>query len=189
MEKRVKEENRVPNRATRRQLKKNRDREAQTEKTPAPRRRPSSARRRGETRDDVSSELQTPSTVSNSDSGMFGGMLKTLEAVNQQSYYQALALNKELEDKGVLPRLDRKPDPPGDEAVAPGADLSRDSDGSLTTTEDSSVGGSRGEMDVTTERGLVEDTQAVRGGDASTDAGQEKSRGGRRKIVDKNQKK
>lgn len=40
--------------------------------------------------------------------GMFRGLRKTLEAVNQQSYYQALALNKDLEDKGVLPRLERK---------------------------------------------------------------------------------
>lgn len=179
MEKRVEQENRVPNRATRRQLKRNRSREAQTEKAPAPRQRPISARS-GETRDDViSSELKTPSTVSNSDSGMFGGMMKTLEAVNQQSYYQALALNKELEDKGVLPRLDRKPDASGDEAVAAGADLSRDYRGSLATTEDSSAGGGRGDMDVINEGG----------GDATTDAGREKNRGGKRKIAGKKQKK
>lgn len=45
--------------------------------------------------------------------GMFAGVKETLEAVNKQSYYQALALNKELEDKGVLPPLERTPGPPG----------------------------------------------------------------------------
>lgn len=45
--------------------------------------------------------------------GMFAGVKETLEAVNKQSYYQALALNKELEDKGVLPPLERAPGPPG----------------------------------------------------------------------------
>ncbi|CAN0176157.1 unnamed protein product [Ectocarpus sp. 12 AP-2014] len=45
--------------------------------------------------------------------GMFSGVKETLEAVNKQSYYQALALNKELEDKGVLPPLERTPGPPG----------------------------------------------------------------------------
>ncbi|CAM9125968.1 unnamed protein product [Ectocarpus sp. 6 AP-2014] len=47
--------------------------------------------------------------------GMFAGVKETLEAVNKQSYYQALALNKELEDKGVLPPLERTPGPPGRE--------------------------------------------------------------------------
>eukprot|EP00903_Cladosiphon_okamuranus_P008616 g8263.t1 len=45
--------------------------------------------------------------------GMFEGVKETFDAVNKQSYYQALALNKELEDKGVLPPLERKPSPPG----------------------------------------------------------------------------
>lgn len=45
--------------------------------------------------------------------GMFEGVKETLDAVNKQSYYQALALNKELEEKGVLPPLERKPTPPG----------------------------------------------------------------------------
>lgn len=45
--------------------------------------------------------------------GMFEGVKETLDAVNKQSYYQALALNKELEDKGVLPPVERKPAPPG----------------------------------------------------------------------------
>eukprot|EP00752_Nemacystus_decipiens_P005651 g5114.t1 len=45
--------------------------------------------------------------------GMFEGVKETLDAVNKQSYYQALALNKELEDKGVLPPLEREPTPPG----------------------------------------------------------------------------
>lgn len=49
--------------------------------------------------------------------GIFSGVRKTLEAVNQQSYYQALALNQELEDKGVLPRLATVPDPPGAESA------------------------------------------------------------------------
>lgn len=41
---------------------------------------------------------------------VFGGLRKTLEAVNQQSYYQALAFNKELEEKGVLPPSRKKED-------------------------------------------------------------------------------
>lgn len=71
--------------------------------------------------------------------GFFGGMRKTLESVNQQSYYQALALNKELEDKGVLPRLERKPEPPspGDDGVV------GETAGSLEVeaVEDNSAGG------------------------------------------------
>lgn len=50
--------------------------------------------------------------------GMFAGVRKTLEAVNQQSYYQAVALNKELEEKGVLPPLEREPETPGSPGVA-----------------------------------------------------------------------
>lgn len=45
--------------------------------------------------------------------GMFDEVKETLDAVNKQSYYQALALNKELEDKGMLPPLERKPAAPG----------------------------------------------------------------------------
>lgn len=76
--------------------------------------------------DTYSTVTKTPATTGNSETsedqpaekeGMFGGMKRTLEAVNQQSYYQALALNKELEDKGVLPRLESTPGPPGGERV------------------------------------------------------------------------
>lgn len=42
-------------------------------------------------------------------SGLFGGLRKTLEKVNQQSYYQALALNKDLEQRGILPPVERQP--------------------------------------------------------------------------------
>ncbi|CAM9130205.1 unnamed protein product, partial [Scytosiphon promiscuus] len=49
--------------------------------------------------------------------GMFEGVKETLDAVNKQSYYQALALNKELEEKGVLPPLERKEVPPGVEGA------------------------------------------------------------------------
>ena len=133
IEKRVEEESRVPNRAARRlnkrsgsekrQLKRGIEAEATTTPSASLSREQLSSARVGEASGGASSEPQTPSATSNSDDGdrgagggMFGGVVKTLEAVNRQSYYQALALNKELEDKGVLPRLEREPGLPGDRA-------------------------------------------------------------------------
>lgn len=74
--------------------------------------------------------------------GMFDGIRKTLEAVNQQSYYQALALNKELEDKGVLPKLQSVPEPPSKRGgTEPTTVSTYSTDMSLATEKDYSRGG------------------------------------------------
>lgn len=119
--------------------------------------------------------------------GIFDGMRKTLEAVNQQSYYQALALNKDLEDKGVLPRLASVPDPPGvlETAVAGEATISPVSIEEKTDADQRKEGlvveASADVQEGTAERGVV-----PTGGSG---AGKESSAAGRAKKGKKRRKK
>lgn len=115
MEKRRQEEVRVPNRSTRRQKKGNKQQSkvsaAESSAASKPGRDAGPSAGPGPGSAEVALASNEPREAGDpsgeEQQGMFAGVRKTLEDVNQQSYYQALALNKELEEKGILPRLER----------------------------------------------------------------------------------
>ncbi|CAN0010472.1 unnamed protein product [Pylaiella littoralis] len=112
IKKRYEEESKVPNRGARRRKKSFGKKKASSKKAGVS---AAAAAAVVATREQPSSSLETATEAAETEppaapkKGMFEGVKETLEAVNKQSYYQALALNKELEEKGVLPPLEREP--------------------------------------------------------------------------------
>lgn len=89
----------------------------------------------------VGTQTETTQPPASEKIGVFENVRRTLDAVNQQSYYQAVALNKELEDKGVLPRLEGGPKGPSAESeeAAAGGDKPGPSSGSVVGREKGGV--------------------------------------------------
>lgn len=184
MEKRREEELRVPNRFTRRAAKQSKKARLASQKTATVSPEAVTMNNSDTPPSETASKTKVESTGEESDpatsatterkgGGIFDGIRKTLDDVNQQSYFQALALNKELEDKGVLPKLDSVPGPPPAGASAPveegGMSASRDAGGGSGAGDIVRTEGTEAVLEVVPEEGAGEETQLVSGPSGDSD--------------------
>lgn len=149
LKKEFEEQSKVPNRSSRRQKKTFGKKKKKPSATTAAAAATTSEQPPPPAAAQAEAEAEAPAAPKK---GMFEGVKETLDAVNKQSYYQALALNKELEDKGVLPPLERKPKPSPPGGDKEGGVVAEDSP-DLATAAASTEGVANEGQDVVASRG------------------------------------